>query len=75
MYKLTWLTPLYQLQPYDGALNQIWCGEVSVAEARRMSGSFISCFQTQCPARPDLKNKVAVDRMWEWCDAQARKTE
>jgi hypothetical protein len=65
---------LIAISPPQGALNQLWCGEIPVDEARKLSGSFVSCFQTAIPYRPDLGNSAAVDKLWDWCAAQANKT-
>lgn len=67
------LVPLWQVAPSTGALNQIWAAEMDVAKAELLSGSYISCYQDIVPARPDTRNRAAVDKMWNWCEEQASK--
>jgi len=74
MSRSTLITRLWQISPPEGALNQLWCAEMPVEQARQLSGKFVSCFQTPIPYRPDLGDPAAVDQMWDWCEAHTQKT-
>lgn len=62
-----------QVDTYTGALNQIWASQLPAPHAERINGAFIGCYQAVAPQRPDLKDAAKVDRVWEWCNAQAEK--
>lgn len=64
---------LMQVDTYTGALNQIWASQLPPAEAEKINGKYISCYEIVAPQRPDLHDNAKVDRVWEWCNAQDEK--
>lgn len=75
VYSLTWAYGLITNTARTGALNQIWAAELPVQQARELSGGYVWCYQRRGVERADLNDKAAVDRLWEWCEAQAAKRE
>ncbi|GMK55953.1 hypothetical protein CspeluHIS016_0210090 [Cutaneotrichosporon spelunceum] len=61
-----------QLTPDEGALNQLWVANLPVDEARELAGGYISCIETPVPARSDLADPAAWDKLWNWCEAEGR---
>jgi hypothetical protein len=72
LYAQPWLTPLWQVSPYTGALNQLWAAELPVDQARGIGGAYVGPYQKALQPRPDVCDPAAVDTMWEWCKSQAR---
>jgi NAD(P)-dependent dehydrogenase (short-subunit alcohol dehydrogenase family) len=58
-----------QISPDEGALNQLWLANLPVEMARRLGGAYVTCYQTVAPARPDLADPAAWDKLWAWCEA------
>ncbi|WOO83728.1 putative oxidoreductase [Vanrija pseudolonga] len=62
--------PLFNVRASKGTLNQLWAGGADVETARKLSGHYVACYQTQSPYRPDIDNAGAVDKLWDYCTAQ-----
>lgn len=62
-----------QVDTYTGALNQIWVSQVAMPAAEKLNGKYVGCYETIAPERPDLRDTKNVNRVWEWCNAQAEK--
>lgn len=67
---LPWLVKLLNFSQADGALNQVWAGQLSVADARRLSGRYVTCYMREGEYRADLDDRAAVDGLWAWCADQ-----
>ncbi|RSH88877.1 hypothetical protein EHS25_002539 [Saitozyma podzolica] len=59
--------------PEDGAGNQLWAATCPVPQARELSGKYIVPFQQVGRPRADVEDRGRVEKMWNWCDEQARK--
>jgi hypothetical protein len=59
--------------PEDGAGNQLWAATCPVPQARELSGKYIVPFQQVGRPRADVEDRERVEKMWNWCDEQARK--
>ncbi|GFZ46731.1 hypothetical protein JCM24511_03951 [Saitozyma sp. JCM 24511] len=59
--------------PEDGAGNQLWAATCPVSQARELSGKYIRPFQQVGRPRPDVEDRERVEKMWKWCDEQARR--
>ncbi len=44
-----------------------------VKQAREVSGSYLIPHHRLGIARPDLRNREAVERVWNWCEQEGRK--
>ncbi|CAK9781928.1 NAD(P)-binding protein [Cutaneotrichosporon oleaginosum] len=61
-----------QLTPDEGALNQLWLADMPVDQARKLRGEYVACIQNPMPARPDLSNPAAWEKLWNWCEAEGK---
>lgn len=61
--------------PAFGALNSLWAANMPVAEAREISGKYVAPVQSVIPARPDLRYPQAWEKLWDWCEAEAKRAE
>ncbi|KAL1406218.1 hypothetical protein Q8F55_007909 [Vanrija albida] len=68
-YAVPWMS----VRASKGTLNQLWAAGVDVETARKLSGNYVACFQTQSPYRPDLDNVESIEKLWEYCTAQWKK--
>lgn len=59
--------------PETGTINQLWAGTMPIDEARKISGKYIVPHHRVGTARPDLRNREAVERVWNWCEQEGRK--
>lgn len=59
--------------PDVGASNQLWAATMPVAEARKLSGSYIVPFQRIGRPRPDALKRANQVRLWDWCEEQVKK--
>jgi hypothetical protein len=59
--------------PEDGALNQLWAVTCPVEEARGLSGKYVVPFQRIGQPRLDLEERETVEKLWAWCDAEAKR--
>ncbi|TXT08965.1 hypothetical protein VHUM_02439 [Vanrija humicola] len=67
---LPWLVRLLNFSQADGALNQVWAGQLPVAQARALSGKYVTCFMREGEHRADLHDRAAADGLWAWCADQ-----
>lgn len=70
-----WLKHTWSVTSRIGSLNQIWTAELPAERARKLSGGYVTCYQTRGVERPDLKNDSAIEKLWAWCTAQAHRNE
>lgn len=59
--------------PETGTINQLWAGTTSAAKAREISGKYIVPHNRTSVPRPDLYNRDAVEKMWNWCEQEGKK--
>lgn len=59
----------------QGALNSLWAANMDVTQAREVSGKYIAPVQSVIPDRPDLRYPQAWEKLWNWCEAEARRAE
>lgn len=74
-HTLTWALSCIVTTAATGALNQIWAAEVPDPIARDLSGGYVWCYQRRGQERADLHDEAGVEKMWEWCEAQAARAE
>lgn len=70
-----WVRYIMYVTSRVGSLNQIWAAELPVKEAEQLSGGYVTCYETRGVERPDLNDKAAVNKLWEWCSAQVHRNE
>ncbi|RXK39295.1 hypothetical protein M231_03374 [Tremella mesenterica] len=68
-----WAVPLLTWTAVDGASNQLWVATCDTEEARKLSGAYVVPFQHVGRARPDLDDRLKLEQLWDWCDAQAKR--
>lgn len=70
-----WMLDAFQCTPHEGALGQLWAANLPVAQARMHAGGYVSVVQSFIPARPDLSYPQAWEKLWNYCEAQAKRAE
>ncbi|KAL1411466.1 hypothetical protein Q8F55_002422 [Vanrija albida] len=65
-----WLMRLINFTQAEGALNQVWVGQLPVKEARALSGEYVTCYMRKGTHRADLNDREAVEGLWKWCQDQ-----
>jgi retinol dehydrogenase-12 len=71
---LPWVHAMINVTAKDGALAQLWAAEVPVHKARELSGGYVAPYESKITHRPDLTVEAA-EKVWEWCEQQARRTD
>ena len=71
--RLAFLLSAIVVTPRYGALNQLWLAACPLEQAKTLCGKYIMPYQKVGQPRPDSDDPDLWEKLWAWCETEAKK--